>query len=250
MKVLFLDIETAPAIAYIWQLWDRFIPLDRLVEPGYTLCWAASWLGSNEILFDSIHKSGEENCLARIHALIEEADVVVHYNGTKFDIPTLNREFFRLGYPPPAPYKQVDLLKVARKQFRLLSNKMDYVAKYVGIDGKKEHKGMSLWTGCMEGDPKSWRIMEAYNRQDVKVLKALYKKLLPWIHNHPVVGLYSPKTRPTCPSCGSTHVHLRGTSHTRTGQYKRYQCQKCNTWSRARVMDKVDRSNVLVRDNG
>lgn len=201
-------------------------------------------------MFDSVHKSGDAAMIQTIHSLLEEADAVVHYNGTKFDIPTLNQEFLKHGLPPPAPYKQIDLLKTARRQFRLISNKMDYVAGFLGLEGKKAHKGMDLWIGVMQDDPKSWRTMEAYNKQDVKVLKNIYKKLLPWIKDHPNVGLFDPKTRPTCPTCGSTHVHFRGPTFSKSGQYRRYQCQKCGTWSRSRIMDKTDKSNVLVKDNG
>ena len=95
-----------------------------IVAPGYTLCWAAMWEGERDVEFASI-KDGEEHMLTKIHALLDEADAVVHYNGTKFDIPILNREFLRYGMAPPSHYHQIDLLKTVRKQFKFQSNKLD-----------------------------------------------------------------------------------------------------------------------------
>lgn len=74
--------------------------------------------------------------LKQIHALLNEADAVVHYNGAKFDIPTLNKEFILHGLPPPAPYKQIDLLRTARSQFKFPSNKLDYIAQALDL-GKR-----------------------------------------------------------------------------------------------------------------
>ncbi|NIV35232.1 MAG: hypothetical protein GWN58_38990, partial [Anaerolineae bacterium] len=50
-----------------------------------------------------------EGMLEGAWELLDEADAVVHYNGKKFDIPTLNREFVKYGFTPPSPYKQIDL---------------------------------------------------------------------------------------------------------------------------------------------
>lgn len=251
MKILLVDIETAPNVAYVWGLWGENIPIQRIVDSGYILCWAAKWLGSKEVMFDSVYASGQDHMLGGIHELLDEADVVVHYNGSKFDIPILNKEFLECGINPPAPYKQIDLLKTARRQFRFTSNKLDYVAQYLGLPGKKDHEGFQLWVKCMDGDPKAWRIMESYNKQDVKILEQVYKRFLPWIKSHPNAGLFvKDASRPTCAKCGSHKLHSRGYTHTSTAIYQRFQCQNCGDWMRSRVSEKTDKSGVLVRDNG
>ena len=113
MKILTLDIETAPNTANVWGLFKENIPLQRLTESGYILCWSAKWLGEKEIYFNSLHESNKEDMLQQIHNLLGEADSVVHYNGTRFDIPWLNREFAEVHFAPPAPYHQIDLLRDA-----------------------------------------------------------------------------------------------------------------------------------------
>lgn len=248
MKILLLDIETAPNRAFIWGLFNQNVAINQIEEPGYTLCWAAKWHDSNKMMYSSLFGDGRRKMLERIHSLIDEADVIVHYNGTSFDIPTLNAEFLKEGMDPPAPALELDLLKVVRRRFRLTSNKLSYVLEFLELPAKVEHKGMSLWRGCMAGDKKSWRTMEQYNKQDVRSLESLYERLRPWISNHPNFGLFQSNSEPTCPNCGGTHLQRRGLYYTRVLVYQRYRCMDCGTWSRERAtnLEPEERKNVLV----
>jgi DNA polymerase elongation subunit (family B) len=248
MKILHLDIETAPNQVFSWGLWKQNIAINQIIEPGYTLCWAANWEGSKEVFFNSVHQSDEADMLNEIWHLLDAADAVVHYNGTRFDIPTLNREFIRMGWEPPAPFHQIDLLRIVRQRFKFPSNKLDYVAQALGLGGKEKHIGMALWIGCMEGDKKSWKDMESYNVQDVRLLPQLYRVLLPWIKNHPNHALYTDETRPVCTNCGSTSIKKNGVEHTKTLTYQRYKCNDCLTPMRGRtnILDKDKTSLILT----
>lgn len=230
MRILLLDIETAPHLAAVFGLFNQNINIHNVLESGYTLCWAAKWLGEDEIFFDSIYHSRPRTMISRVRKLLNQADAVIHYNGTKFDIPTLNKEFLMYGLAPPAPYKQIDLLKTVRNRFRFASNKLDFVARQLGIGAKVQHKGSELWLGCMNRDPESWEKMEEYNVQDVHLLESLYHKLLPWIKGHANFSLH--KGEEVCPHCGGSHYQKRGKSYTTAGVYQRYQCKDCGTWFR------------------
>ena len=235
-NILQIDIETSPHTAYVWGLFKETVPIQRLIETGRVMCFAAKWYGTKEVLFSSEWGDGHESMIHRAHSLLNEADGVVHYNGNKFDIPTLNKEFVGYGLPPTAPAKHMDLYKVVRSSFRFPSNKLDYVAQHLGLGKKTAHEGFELWVKCMYGDKVAQRKMERYNIQDVRLLEKLYVRLLPWIHNHPNYALYNPElARPVCPNCGSHHLHSRGTYSTKTMNYQRYQCQNCGTWTRARI---------------
>lgn len=212
---------------------------------GYVLCFAAKWLNDDKIIFDSIYHSSVQDMLTKVHALMDEADAIIHYNGTKFDIPTLNKEFIVHGLPPPSPVKQIDLLKTARQQFKFPSNKLDYVAKALGLKGKTTHKGHELWIGCMNGNPEDWYNMQEYNKNDVVVLENVYNKLKPWIKTHANHGLYSDSGL-VCPNCGGNHYHKRGFAFTHAGKYQRFQCQGCNNWFRSK---KAEQTNVFVNIN-
>ena len=230
IKILFLDIETAPNTCFTWGLFKQNVSIDQIVKPGYTLCWAAKWLGEEEVMFDSIYQSSPKKMLRRIHKLMDEADAVVHYNGTKFDIPTLNKEFLLHGLSRPSGVQQIDLLKTVRKQFRLASNKLDFVARELGLAGKEKHKGFGLWSECMRKDPDAWEVMERYNKQDVLLLEDVYWKLLPWITGHPNMSVYYEEV--VCPHCGSNALKKNGTEMTRAGKYQRYKCKDCGSPAR------------------
>jgi DNA polymerase elongation subunit (family B) len=245
MKLLLIDIETAPNVAYVWGLFKENIPLQRLVDSGYVLCWAAKWVGTDEILFDSVYKSKPSVMLKRVHALLDEADAIIHYNGNSFDIPTLNKEFLLHKMKPPSPSKQIDLLLTSRSRFRFTSNKMDYVAQALGI-GNKKNTTFDLWIKCMAKDPDAWAKMEEYNKGDVELLEGIYNEFKPWIKGHPNTGLYSGIEAPTCPVCGSDDIVRRGFSYTAVGKFQRYRCAGCGHWSRDRKG--MQSSTKLVSD--
>lgn len=245
MKILLLDLETAPNLATVWGLFKQNIALNQLIDSSYTLCWAAKWYGEDTIYFDSIHRSTPKQMTRRIHKLLDEADAVIHYNGKKFDIPTLNRDFLLQGLTPPSPYKQIDLLTTVRSQFRAPSNKLDYWVQKLDIGHKVKHEGHELWLKCMNGDDEAWGRMEEYNINDVDILEKLYDKVRPWIKNHPNHAVFSGDF--VCPNCGSSHIQKRGFVFTATQKYGRRRCSSCGTWSRVVVAEPSERANKLVQ---
>lgn len=232
MKILLLDIETAPNLVTVWGLWNQNVSINQIMDAGYVLCWAAKWLDDTDVMYSSIFHHKPKQMLKYIHSLLDEADAVIHYNGSKFDIPTLNKEFILHGLPPPAPYKQIDLLKTARSQFKFPSNKLDYIAQALDLGRKLKHRGHELWIACMNKDPEAWMEMEEYNIQDVLLLEKVYKTLLPWIKHHPNVGLYNKDTALVCPHCGTAKYQKRGFTYTSSYKYQRYQCKNCKAWFR------------------
>jgi DNA-directed RNA polymerase subunit RPC12/RpoP len=183
----------------------------------------------------SIHHDGEKAMIGRMHEILDQTDVVVHYNGRKFDVPILNKDFVTQGLAPPDGYSQVDLLQTARRRFRFASNKLDFVSTFLGLESKHQHKGMRLWAECMEGDETAWKTMKEYNIQDVKMLPILYRKLLPWIQDHPNHGLYVSHENPVCTNCGSSNLVSKGFEHLMTQSYRRLRCNACGTPLRERT---------------
>lgn len=243
MKKLYLDLETSPNIAHVWGLFDQTVSLSQLRESTRVICFAAKWAGSKRTLFFSEFADGREAMIKAAHELLAEADVVVHYNGKRFDIPHLNREFVEAGLAPPAPYAQTDLFSTVKQRFRFPSNKLQYVAGALGVGSKVQHSGHDLWVRCMAGDPVAWREMRKYNIQDVILLEVLEARIQPWILGAPNAQLFSPDA--DCPSCGGNNLRREGYAYTAGGQYQRHQCRDCGTWSRAtRRMDGADKRTV------
>lgn len=243
MKILVLDLETAPNIAAVWGLFKQNVSLPMLLNTGYTLCWAAKWLGDDTVYYDSIRRTSPKQMAKNIHALLDEADAVIHFNGKRFDIPTLNKDFLLNGIRPPSPYKHIDLLTTVRTQFRFTSNKLDHVCEQLGIGNKTKHAGAELWIKCMAGDKESWDMMEEYNVRDVEMTEELYSFLLPWIKSHPNHSVFNEAC--VCPNCASTRHQKRGFTFSLAGKYQRYQCRECGTWFRG-VKNVADRSKFVT----
>ena len=171
----------------------------------------------------------------KIQELIEEADAIIHYNGSRFDMPILHQEFLLHDIEPPSTYFDIDLLKTVRNRFNFPSNKLDYVAQRLALGQKVPHKGMALWRGCMDGDAASWKHMEKYNKQDVLLLEKLYEVLKPYIKSHPNFGAYAQTDQPACAKCGSEHLKRNGVERKTTIPYQRYKCLDCHSNLRGRL---------------
>ena len=235
MRLLTLDLETSPSVAHVWGLWKQNVSLNQLMESGSVISFAAKWHGEKPVMFHSDFHNTHEQMVQSAHAFLSEADAVIHYNGTSFDMPLLNREFLLAGMSPPEPYKNIDLLKVAREKFRFVSNKLEYVSRSVGLEGKAHHEGHNLWVRCMAGDKAAWDVMRRYNKQDVVLTEKLYDILLPWISGHPNPALYvsGDEGRPTCERCGSTRLTKQGFAHTQVSVFQQWKCLDCLSWSRS-----------------
>lgn len=227
---LYIDIESAPNVAHVWGLWNQTVSLSQLRESGRMICFAAKWKGDERVQFYSEFHHGRDVMLGKAHQLLSEADVVVHYNGKRYDIPALNREFVLAGMKPPAPFQQLDLLTVVRKQFRFPSNKLSYVSESLGIGTKYSHEGHMLWVRCLAGERAAWNEMRKYNKQDVVLLEQLEDRLQGWLAGAPNARLVTPGDD-VCPECGGNDLRAEGYSYTQSGVYQRWQCRECGRWS-------------------
>lgn len=226
-KILIIDIETKPATAHVWGLWDQNVSLNQIVDRGGILCFAAKFLGEPSLQFYSTWTHSHDEMVKAAHTLIEEADAVVTYNGDRFDLPRLTGEFLLAGLKPPAPPTSIDVLKAVKK-LGFISNKLAFIGPLLGSGNKLKHEGFELWTKVMDGDAKAQKRMERYCVQDVVLLEKVYKKVRPYIKNHPHLGLTKGIA---CGACGSTHVQSRGYRRTKSFRIQRVQCQSCGSWS-------------------
>lgn len=237
-KILLIDIETSPNLGYVWGKYQQDVI--RFNKEWYILCFAAKWLGAKEKVFCeslpdySLYKkdpSNDKALLQVLHDLLSQADIVVAHNGDDFDFKKINARFMVHGMEPPAPYKTVDTLKVARRYFGFTSNKLGDLAQTLSIDGGKIDTTFNLWLGCLAGDNRSWAKMRAYNKRDVELLEEVYMRLRPWDSTHPNAGVLTEGL--ICPRCESKHMQSRGTYVAKTRTYQRFQCQDCGGWMRA-----------------
>jgi uncharacterized protein YprB with RNaseH-like and TPR domain len=231
--IIFLDIETAPSLGWVWAKWETNV-ID-FKQDWYILSVGYKRSTDKKVtvvgLDDVKRKSPEDDSalLDVIWEVLNEADIVVAHNGRKFDIPKINARLLTHKKNPPSPYKLVDTLDIARKVFAFSSNKLDDLSRDLGLGRKLPHTGFNLWKGCMDNDPKSWKLMKKYNGHDVILLEELYYLVRSWDKNHPNVN-HGRTADEACPKCGSLKVQKRGFSFTMLRRKQRYQCTSCANW--------------------
>lgn len=252
-RILILDIETAPNIAYVWRYFKENIAAKQVLQNGYMLSFAAKWLGEPVIFYEDLSVQHEKDMLVVLHKLLDEADIVVAHNGDAFDLPHIQGRFLYHGIQPPAPYKTVDTRLIAKREFNFPSNSLEYLAQVLELPIQKgKHKkfpGFELWLEILRNNPEAWEEMKDYNTDDILVLEQLYIKMRPFMRNHPNVGVFDEHhDAAVCPKCGSGHIQYRGYAHTNVGRFHRFQCNDCGGWGRTRhnVLGKEARRNIVV----
>lgn len=237
-KILILDIETAPMRAYVWQRWKQNIYLEQTISEFFIISWAAKWLYSANIMSEvispqNIIEENDKEVVSKLWDLIDEADIIVAHNGDAFDLPYINSRFIVNGLKPPKPYQTIDTKKVAAKEFRFSSNKLDALAGYFNI-GAKIETNFELWSECMKGNQTALNNMVIYNRHDVEITEEVYIALRPWIKSHPNVNLYTESDKFGCSACGKENIRETDSYYyTTAGKYKVYECE-CGAHTRGR----------------
>lgn len=223
-RVLTWDLETSPAILYGFGLWNQNHGINQIIESSRVLCFAAKWLNKKSIEFYSEYHTSHDDMITQAWRLLNEADVVVSYNGANFDSKHMNREFLLAGLGPVSPFVDIDLLRINRANFKFLSNKLGYVTEAVGLPTKLETGGMELWKRVLDNDPAAWAKFKRYNIRDVVVTEKLYNLLVQggWVKGvH--AGLFNGNMT-TCHSCGSADLTPVGVIYSRSSAWPKALC--------------------------
>ena len=257
-RVLIFDLECTPELSYHYGRYKVNIPEAFNVRPSYLLSFSAKWLGQDEIITIGLpyydDYAADNHCDKRLcedlHKLLSEADILVAHNLVNFDWKVAQTRFLLNGLPMIPPSKLVDTLNIAKQNFRFPTNKLETLAKHLGVGEKMQNSGASLWVQCIEGDEEAWNEMLEYNTIDVDVLEKVYLKLRPYDKKHPNVSMYyEDRSVKRCVCCGSTDLKLTDKkSFTGLSEFAVYECGDCGKHSRSRVntLTKEEREKILM----
>lgn len=240
-KMLFIDIETAPMLGFIWDLFDQNIALNQIKSDWHLLSFCAKWADNKELIYADQSKSknieDDRKLLEQIWKLLDEADIVVGQNIKRFDRKKINARFLMHGMKPPSSYRLIDTLTIMKSNFALTSNKLEYATDKLNKKYKKlkhaKFPGFSLWSQCLKGNKEAWAEMERYNKYDVLALEELYYILAPWDKTINF-DVYNDEVEHVC-SCGHKEFKNKGYAYTSSGKFKRYLCTACGKESRGKL---------------
>lgn len=247
-KILILDIETAPLLANIWGIWNQNINLKSIHSDWFMLTWAAKWLFEKKVYSARVtpKEAIENNDKRIVKSLIEmlnQADVVIGHNCDKFDLPRVNTRSLVHRIPPPFPFRSIDTLKIAKRDFAFTSNQLDFINKTLRLPQKTE-TDMKLWRDCFIGKEAGLKKMEKYNVNDVLIQEQTYLTMRPYIKSHPNMGLHIVDDgHEHCPSCGCKDIKYTGKSYqTSLNTYDAFRCCNCGSIGRKRKANKKSKT--------
>ena len=229
-KRLFFDIEVSANIGLFWQSGYKLnIGPENIIKERAIICICYKWEDDKTV--HSLHwdsKQDDKKLLQQFIKVINESDEAVGHNGDRFDLSWIRTRclFHKIDMFPN--YVTIDTLKIARQKFRFNSNKLNYIADFLGI-GEKIKTDFGLWKNIMlNKDPKAMADMIKYCQKDVVLLEKVYKELARHTVAKTHYGVIFGGDRGSCQECGSDSLKIHSRKILASGIKKvQYQCTTC-----------------------
>lgn len=222
LKVLIYDIETSYNIVSSWRVGYKInIPHYAVIKERAIICVSYKWAGEDQV-YNLTWDSNQDDkfLLEQFIEVMNEADLLVAHNGDRFDLKWIKTRALKHGLNMLIDYPQFDTLKVAKKKFLFNSNKLDYISKFLGYEGKIQTEP-ELWDRViLEKDPEALQEMLDYCDEDVEQLENVYLDLVGWEKPNAHLGVLQGKTKQTSPISGGVNLKLIKSVTTNRGTIK------------------------------
>jgi hypothetical protein len=231
-KILLWDLETAHVEAKVWSLFKPMINPGDIINDWFILCGAWKFLGEKRVHTAACTKKellarDDKRIVKQIREAVDKADIIVAHNGDAFDTKKLKARIIKHGLKPLSYVKSIDTLKVARKEFKFTSNRLDAIGDFLGV-GRKIANMPGLWDKVEAGSMKHMKLMLDYNKQDVNLLEEVYLKLRPHMSNHPNLNVITGEGHnESCKACTSTNTQKYGIRYAVAKKYQKFLCKNC-----------------------
>lgn len=253
-RVLLFDLETSAALAYTFGRFNVNLSQDNIhTEGGTILCASYKWLGENETYTiynkSDIAHNEDSHVVAKLWELYKEADAVVAHNCNAFDHKVLQARCLVNNFEPLPSVKTIDTLRMAKKNFRLPSNKLDSVAEILGLGRKVSTGGISLWKNVQQGDEEALSTMLEYCKHDTELLEEVYMRLRAFgTASNFNASHYYKDNEERCNICGSTDIEATGrVTHTDISTFAEIRCNSCGGIHRKReVLNTKEKRKSLM----
>ena len=230
---LYFDIETSPNIGFFWQSGFKLnIGPQNIINERSIICICYKWEDDKEThSFTWDAKQNDKKMLQSFIKVVNDADELVGHNGDKFDLAWIRTRclFHQIDMFPN--YQTIDTLKVARSKFKFNSNKLNYIAQFLGI-GSKIKTEFDLWKDiALKNCPIAMAKMVKYCKMDVILLEKVHKKLSNHIQAKTHYGVRFGEYKGSCPECGSSEIMKQRDIVLASGVKKiQYKCKVCGKY--------------------
>jgi hypothetical protein len=254
-RIALIDIETLPGEFYAFDPKVEYLSSDKMIKDVSISCWAAKWLFEPEIMGETVsaaeaYNRDDRSILNGIWKIMDEADMLIFHNGLNFDMPVLYGRFATYGMKPPTKFTTVDTCKTSKSVFKFSYNGLDQLGQRFGI-GKKIDMSFLDWKNCLTNDRNASIALEqmlTYCKNDIApLLEDVYLAMLPYIPNHPNLGLWSLNEGNCCTHCESTDLNWNEKRYaTPQGLWKSWRCNTCGSVGRGTGKENKEAKATLV----
>jgi len=250
IKRLFFDIETSPNVVYSWRIgYNLNITPDNIIDERKIICISYKWENEDKIHTLTWDKNQcDKQMLIDFVKIANQSDEMIAHNGDRFDIKWIRTRCIFHRVPMFPNYRTLDTLKKAKSGFNFNSNKLDYIAQFLGVGAKVKHSGFDMWKKVMANDADAMAEMTNYCEGDIIVLEDVYQTMQNYIKQNVHVGVLNNNLKFSCPSCGSEKTELLKNNVTALGTIKRLmQCECEHTYeiSNSSYMNYLKFKNVI-----
>lgn len=241
LRRLFFDIETSPNVVLSWRIGYKInLSHENILNERAIICIGYKWEGEDKL--HALHWDKDQSDKALLERFIKiagEADELVAHNGDKFDLPWIKTRCIFHGLPTMPDYKTIDTLQWSRRKFYFNSNRLDYIARFLGI-GAKIKTEFNLWREVLKNNQAAMNSMVTYCKQDVALLEKVWHRLAQHVNAKTHAGVAAGLEAWTCPRTGSTHVKKSQTKVTARG-VRQHQMKNLETGTYYTISDKAFR---------
>lgn len=231
VKRLFFDIETSPNICYSWRIgYNISLGFENIIDERKIICISYKWESDDKIHTLTWDKNFcDRQMLIDFIEVANQADELIAHNGDRFDIKWIRTRCIYHRIPMFPNYRTLDTLKKAKSGFNFNSNRLDYIAQFLGVGAKVKHSGFDMWKGVMKGDKEALKEMVNYCEGDIIVLEDVFLTMQNYIKPNTHAGVLNNNLKYSCPTCGGEHSTLIKNNVTAMGTIKRLmECESCN----------------------
>ncbi len=225
-KMLVYDIETSRVKAQLWWTGKQYVNYKQVTSEPKIISISWKWVGEDKIYSATWDKNHcDKKMIEEFLKYYNNASMVIGQNNNQFDNKWIQTRAAKHGLFVDRFVKSLDIYRLAKRQFRLISYSMDYMAQYFGLTPKQEHEGIIMWemveNGTKEQQKEYLKKMVEYNKGDIVTTEELYLTLRPYFRTFTNKARESGLPRWACPISGSKNVKLQKTIFTEMGTVQR-----------------------------
>ena len=228
LNILYFDLESSLMGTLTFGLWNQNISGNRITKHSHLL--SNSWAFNDELpqgvrlTPEDVAEGNDLLVVVDTIRAIEKADLIISFNGKKFDVPLLKTRALLHGLPPIKFPPHLDLMQEAKRNFRFPSNSMQNISLYLGEHGKLATSGRNLWERCYNHSNyddcnDALAQMLEYGLRDIDATRDLHKRMQGWFKSPVNIGLITKEINGVntkdnhtllCPHCASKDIDKIG----------------------------------------